>query len=272
MIQFPHCKINLGLSILSKRQDGFHNLESVFYPIPIKDMVEITPAIKGSSIPFSNSGLPIPGNMESNLCLKAFQSLKVDFPFIPDIQMHLHKIIPMGAGLGGGSSDGTSVLMMLNSLFKLQLSDKQLENYALQLGSDCPFFLKHEACHVTGKGETLHPIKLDLSIYTLALIHPNIHINTKWAFQQVKPCIKEKLILNIIQQPISTWKQELINDFESAVLKEHTIVGAIKNEFYEQGALYASMTGTGSSVYGIFEKDFKFQHSALTQSMRIDIF
>jgi 4-diphosphocytidyl-2-C-methyl-D-erythritol kinase len=176
----------------------------------------------------------------------------------------------MGAGLGGGSSDGTSALKILNTLFEIGLSQEQLIIYAEKLGSDCPYFLFDTPCHATGKGELLSPIECNLSNYTIVLLHPGIHIATPWAFQQIKPCKKDKLISTIIQQPISTWKQELINDFEAPVIHAHPIIGALKNDLYHQGAIYASMSGSGSSLFGIYEKNKKYQTSDLTNNIRID--
>jgi len=268
MIQFSPCKINLGLSILAKRADGFHALETVFYPLALKDIVEIVPA---KLFTFSYSGISIPGEASTNLCIKAYQLLKANFPQITDVQIHLHKKIPMGAGLGGGSGDGTTVLKMLNTLFNLNLSKEQLLHYAAILGSDCPFFVFNEACHATGRGEILEPTSIDLSNYTIAVIHPGIHIATPWAFQQLSPCVKEKTIAEIIKQPIDTWKAELINDFEAPVFKAHPTLEAFKNNLYSQGAIYASMSGSGSSIFGIFPKGTKIESAALGTSMRVDI-
>ena len=270
MIQYPHCKINLGLSIVAKRPDGFHDLETVFYPVALKDILEINPAKNKELTTFSHSGLSIPGDSNNNLSLKAYHLLKLDFPALPEIQMHLHKIIPMGAGLGGGSSDGTFALIILNALFKLGLHQDQLLMYAEKLGSDCPYFLFDGPCHATGKGELLSPIQLDLSNYQFVLIHPGIHIATPWAFQQIHPCKKGHSNSDIIQQPIHTWKQNLVNDFEAPVIQSHPIIGELKNDLYQQGAIYASMTGSGSSLYGIFEKDKKYHTTKLTHNIRID--
>jgi len=274
MIQFPHSKINLGLSILAKRQDGFHDIDTVFYPVNLKDIVEITASSKGSSelIQFTHSGLNIPGDTTNNLCVKAYHLLKADFPTLPAIQMHLHKMIPMGAGLGGGSSDGTAVLQILNTLFHLQLNKIQLIQYAEKLGSDCPFFLFDQPCQASGKGEILNPIEIDLSPYTLVLIHPQIHIPTPWAFQQITPCKKVKEIAQIIQQPLATWEKELVNDFEAPIMKAHPLIRSIKDELYTQGALYASMTGSGSSLFGIFPKGFTWALTPLTHPLRVDTF
>jgi 4-diphosphocytidyl-2-C-methyl-D-erythritol kinase len=279
MIQFSPCKINLGLSILAKRADGFHALETVFYPVALNDIVEIVPtrlavkentnAIQGVS--FSHTGISIPGDTSNNLCVKAYQLLKADFPEMGDVKIHLHKNIPMGAGLGGGSGDGTTVLKILNNLFNLNISKEQLLHYAASLGSDCPFFIYNEACHATGRGEILKPIDIDLSGYTIALVHPGIHIATAWAFQQLSPCVKEKSIAAIIKQPIETWKAELMNDFEVPVFKANPLLEKIKNNLYSQGALYASMSGSGSSLFGIFPKGTKIESLATESSVRIDL-
>ena len=278
MIQFSPCKINLGLSILEKRADGFHALETVFYPVGLYDIVEIVPeklASKENSntingVAFTHTGIPIPGDAANNLCVKAYHLLKADYPHIGTVKIHLHKNIPMGAGLGGGSADGTTVLLLLNRLFELKLTQKQLLDYAARLGSDCPFFIFNEACHATGRGEILNPVSIDLSNYTIALIHPGIHIATPWAFQQLSPCVKEKTIAEIIKQPIETWKAELINDFEGPVFKAHPTLEDLKNNLYEQGAIYASMSGSGSSLFGIFPKGTKLASPVLGTSIRVD--
>lgn len=267
MIQFSPCKINLGLSILEKRADGFHALETVFYPVGLHDIVEVVPA---KLFTFSHSGISIPGDASNNLCVKAFHLLKADYSQITAVKIHLHKNIPMGAGLGGGSGDGTTVLILLNQLFELKLTQKKLLDYAARLGSDCPFFIFNEACHATGRGEILDPIAIDLSNYTIAFIHPSIHIATSWAFQQLSPCVKEKSILTIIKQPIETWKAELINDFEAPVFKAHPALEDLKNYLYEQGAIYASMSGSGSSLFGIFPKGTKLAPPAPGTSIRLD--
>jgi len=261
MIQFPNCKINLGLSILEKRTDGFHSLETVFYPVAFNDSLEIVlnNHPNNDAIEFTSTGNPIPGDVSGNLCIKAYHLLKKDFPQITAVKIHLHKRIPMGAGLGGGSSDGAFTLLMLNDLFELKLSQAQLINYAAQLGSDCPFFILNQAAHATGRGEILQPIDIDLSNYTFALIHPGIPISTAWAFQQIKPCVKEKTIAAIIQAPIQNWKDHLINDFEAPVFDGHPQLQTIKNELYRQGAIYASLSGSGSTIFGIFPKGYRLE-------------
>jgi 4-diphosphocytidyl-2-C-methyl-D-erythritol kinase len=271
MIAFPHCKINLGLSIIAKRADGYHELETVFYPVALQDMVEIVHSNNTSSeIQFSNTGLAIPGDETNNLCIKAYHLLKKDFPSIPAIKMHLHKHIPMGAGLGGGSSDGSAVLRLLNQQFNLGLSVTQLVAYAAQLGSDCPFFIYDNPCHATGRGELLSPIPCNLSDYTIVLVHPEIHVSTAWAFGQLTPHAKEKSIATIVSQPMETWKEELINDFEAPIFVAHPYLAKIKAELYQQGAIYASMSGSGSSLFGLFPKGKNKPTLSFEQKFRID--
>lgn len=268
MIHFPNCKINLGLSILAKRADGYHELETVFYPIALTDALEILPA---ATLSLNQSGIEVPGDPAQNLCLKAFHLLKKDFPQLSPVQMHLHKNIPMGAGLGGGSSDGTAALILLNKLFSLGLSDDQLIEYASQLGSDCPFFVYNKACHATGRGEVLKPIALDLAAYQIVLVHPGKHISTAWAFQQLTPHSKSKSIQSIIEMPIEAWKNHLVNDFEAPVFKAEPTLSSIKDQLYALGAIYASMSGSGSSLFGIFPKHQFEQAPPIEHALRIDL-
>jgi 4-diphosphocytidyl-2-C-methyl-D-erythritol kinase len=252
MLVFPNCKINLGLHIVGKREDGFHNLETVFYPVPFKDALEIIPSTN-TDIEFTATGLAVDGNAADNLCVKAYHLLKQDFPEVPSVKIHLHKAIPLGAGLGGGSADAAFMLKLLNEKFHLNLSTDQLINYALQLGSDCPFFIINKPCFATGRGEVLEETTLELSAYKIVLINPRIHVSTGWAFSNITPALPIKSIKEIIQQPIYTWKDELKNDFETAVFTAHPAIKAIKETLYAQGAIYAAMSGSGSTVFGIFE-------------------
>ena len=256
MVIFPNCKINLGLHITGKIPDGFHELETVFYPVLLKDILEV---VTSSTLQFQSTGLTIPGNPETNLCLKAYHLLKADFPHLPAVQMHLHKIIPMGAGLGGGSADGAFALRLLNQKYQLNLSTEQLIDYALQLGSDCPFFILNQPCYATGRGEHLTPIQLDLSRYRFVIVHPGIHINTKWAFEQIRPSIPTKSIKEIIQLPIQDWKHYLSNDFEAPIMQNYPAIEAIKLALYKDGAIYASMSGSGSAVFGIYPTNANIQ-------------
>lgn len=226
MVLFPNCKINLGLNVISKRADGYHDLETVFYPIALKDALEV---IQANETGFHLSGLSVEGNADDNLCLKAYSLLKRDFNDLPPVSIYLHKAIPMGAGLGGGSADGAFMLAMLNKKFQLHLSEQQLINYALQLGSDCPFFIINKPCFATGRGENLSPVQIDLSGYKIVLVHPGIHISTKEAFSNLSPSIPGKSIPEIIKQPISTWKDELVNDFEENVFVQFPAIKEIKD-------------------------------------------
>lgn len=256
MIAFPNCKINLGLSILRKRTDGYHDLETVFFPLPLKDTIEVIRSSEAAAdITFSSTGLPVNGALEENLCIRAYRLLQKHFPDLPPVKMHLHKLIPMGAGLGGGSANAAFMLKLLNTTFHLQLSNEKLLDYSLQLGSDCPFFIINKPAIGTGRGEFLQTIPLDLSAWSFLLVNPAIHINTGWAFSQLGTPITRKPISEVIQQPISTWKEELVNDFEEPVCAHHPALRDIKQQLYAAGAVYASMTGSGSCFYGIFPKD-----------------
>lgn len=257
MISFPNAKINLGLNIIRKRVDGFHDLETVFYPV--SGLCDALETVHGNSIDgalnFTHSGLEIAGDGHNNLCRKAYHLLKKNFPQLPAVQMHLHKIIPMGAGLGGGSADGAFTLTMLNQQFGLGLDEEQLIRYALLLGSDCPFFIINKACYATGRGEKLKNITVDLSAYQFVLVNPGIHVPTGWAFSQIQPAIPAQHCHHLVQQPVETWPNVLTNDFEAPVMMAYPEILAIKEQLYKQGALYAAMTGTGSTVYGIFSKN-----------------
>lgn len=257
MLVFPNSKINLGLNVLRKRTDGYHDLETIFCPIPLHDALEIIPLgpnEKTSSFPFTQSGIEIQGRPTANLCVLAYKLLKKDFPDLPKIKMHLHKVVPAGAGLGGGSADAAFTLVLLNRLFKLGLTEEQLSSYAKELGSDCPFFIINKPCFAAGRGELLEPIPLDLTGYDFVIINPGIHIATGLAFANIIPAIPEKRIKEIIQLPAIEWKDQLVNDFEKPVFQKFPEVAAIKETLYQSGAVYASMSGSGSTVYGIFSK------------------
>jgi 4-diphosphocytidyl-2-C-methyl-D-erythritol kinase len=254
LVVFPNCKINLGLHIIRKRADGYHDLQTVFYPVPLHDALEVIHA-NDKKFQFQQSGLTIAGDANNNLCVKAYQLLQKDFPSLPAVHMHLHKIIPMGAGLGGGSANGAYTLYLLNKKFQLDISEKQLLAYALELGSDCPFFIINQPSFAEGRGELLQPVQLDLSGYKIILINPNIHINTGWAFSQIQPQASLQSLKDIIKQPIETWRDNLLNDFEAPVLKAHPQLAQIKNVLYQKGAAYASMTGSGSTFFGLFKSD-----------------
>jgi len=252
MIVFPNAKINIGLQVLHKRPDGFHELATIFYPIPLQDGLEAIAHPTGETI-IHQSGLTLDTAPEENICYKAWQLLRQDFPELPTVRVHLHKAIPSGAGLGGGSADGAFMLRLLNTKFRLGLADEQLATYALRLGSDCPFFILNSACHATGRGEILEPLELNLASYRLVLVNPGIHVPTGWAFGQLTPAAARVDLREAIKRPMAEWKEVIANDFEAAVFKAHPAIGAIREELYRQGAVYASMSGSGSTVYGFFE-------------------
>ena len=255
MVRFPNCKVNLGLHILGKREDGYHNLETVFYPVVVCDALEVLPLHNDSHAPqFALSGLPVFGDAGSNLCVKAWYLLKADFPQLPAVSIHLHKAVPMGAGLGGGSADGACMLAMVNEMFSLGLSAESLAQYALQLGSDCPFFLYNKPCFATGRGEVIEPVNLTLPGFYFYIINPNIHINTGEAFRQLLYQDHPQPLQNIIQQPVEEWKEILHNDFEEGIVKRYPVVGDLIQQFYQHGAMYAAMSGSGSTVFGIFKE------------------
>ena len=264
MIAFPNCKINLGLNIVGKRNDGYHNLETVFYPLDLRDAIEIVeekstqntmPDSDSYRDQFSISGLKVEGDVENNICVKAYHLLKKDFPDLPPVKMHLHKTIPSGAGLGGGSADGAFTLKLLNKKFNLNLTENKLLEYALLLGSDCPFFIINKPCFAEGRGELMQEIEVELSAYKILIVYPGIHINTSEAFSNIKPGVNKKSISEIIKQPIASWQEELYNDFEKPVFNQYPEIKKIKEKLYNAGAIYSSMSGSGSSVYGFFEKE-----------------
>lgn len=256
MIAFPNCKINLGLRVLQKRPDGYHDIETIFYPVPLKDTLELIPSQNKGQPVIHNYGLPVKGEPASNLCIRAWQLLKTDFPDLPAVEIHLLKNIPMGAGLGGGSSNGACMLQLLNTHFHLQLSAQQLIEYALQLGSDCPFFIINQPAYASGRGEIIQPISLNLSSYQLVLTNPGIHIDTGWAFTQINvnnSLTAGDLLQKSIAQPPETWRHQLLNSFEQPVFEKYPQIRALKENLYRLGAVYASMTGSGSTVFGLFK-------------------
>jgi len=255
LIVFPNCKINLGLQVLQKRSDGYHDLATIFYPVPLKDVLEIVPLASELAPTIHIYGLRVNGPAADNLCIKAWQLLKKDFPGLPAVQIHLLKNIPMGAGLGGGSANGAFMLQLLNDTYQLKLSGQQLLQYALQLGSDCPFFIVNKPCYATGRGEIMQPIDIDLSGYQLVMVSPGIHVNTGWAFKNLDTGtgpVKNKLVQEVARLPITEWKNKLLNDFERPVFEQFPAIKDIKENLYALGAVYASMSGSGSVVFGLF--------------------
>jgi 4-diphosphocytidyl-2-C-methyl-D-erythritol kinase len=248
MLSFPNAKINLGLNVMERRPDGYHNLETVFYPLELSDILEVLP---GDSFQFHSSGLLLDTEGGDNLVVKAYSLFKREFD-LPPVRIHLHKAIPFGAGLGGGSSDAAHMLKMLSRLFGLGLSSAQLRHYAAKLGADCPFFIDNQPSLATGIGDELCPISLDLGKYYFALVKPPFGVKTELAYKAIKPSKHKTSIKDILLQPVETWKEYLNNDFETPVFRMFPEIASVKRRLYELGALYASMSGSGSSVYGIF--------------------
>lgn len=250
MLVFPGCKINLGLKVVSKRSDGFHEIESILFPVPWYDALELIPS---DICIFTYKGKAIHCHAEDNICYMAYQKMKQLYK-IPAVKLYLLKNIPMGAGLGGGSSDAAYVLLVLNKLFSLGLNNNELTEIAAGLGSDCSFFVQKGPCLASGKGEKLMPVSLNLKGYYLAIVKPDISISTAEAYKMIIPCKRNISFADVIKQPIEKWKDLLINDFETPVFNKYPVIKEIKNQLYSKGAIYASMSGSGSAVYGLFEK------------------
>ncbi|RYD96827.1 MAG: 4-(cytidine 5'-diphospho)-2-C-methyl-D-erythritol kinase [Sphingobacteriales bacterium] len=267
MICFPNAKINIGLFVTEKRADGYHNLETIFFPVKICDALEIIAAEETS---ITTHGLAVAGEAQQNLVWKAWELLQKDFPAkLAPVNIQLLKKIPMGAGMGGGSADGAFMLDLLNRFFALGLDQAQLAVYALQLGSDCPFFIYNEPCFAGGRGELLQPIALDLGQYTIQVICPEVHITTADAFRNISPGPAAFDLQKINELATKDWPQHIFNDFERPVFKAHPELEAIKQQFYAQGALYAAMSGTGSTIYGIMEKG---KQATITSRLNFETF
>jgi 4-diphosphocytidyl-2-C-methyl-D-erythritol kinase len=250
MITFPNAKINLGLHVTEKRPDGYHNIETVFHPISWSDILEIIPS---SITSFSSTGILIPGETNNNLCLKAYHLLEEKYN-LPPIKIHLHKIVPIGAGLGGGSSDASFTLQSLNQLFNLDISTNELESYASLLGSDCSFFIQNKITYAYGKGDQFKALSdFSLKGYYILLVYPSIGISTQEAYQGVQPKKASNNIIDILTNNISAWKTVLKNDFEESLFPKYPLLKKIKNDLYQTGALYASMSGSGSTMFGIYD-------------------
>ncbi|MEJ7691744.1 4-(cytidine 5'-diphospho)-2-C-methyl-D-erythritol kinase [Daejeonella sp.] len=253
MIAFPNAKINIGLNIVKRRDDGYHDLETVFYPVMIKDVLEI---VEARELSFSSSGLAVPGRPEDNICVKAFGLLSRDMK-LPQVKIHLHKNIPIGAGLGGGSSDASFFISLMNDKFGLGLSRERMEEYASQLGADCAFFIQNEPVFAFEKGDRFENLQLDLSKFFIVLVMPDIHVPTSAAFKDIVPSPPVKSLKDLIKSDITTWKDSITNDFEPGIIRQYPEIGLIKESLYGSGAIYASLSGSGASVYGIFEAPVK---------------
>lgn len=253
MIIFPNVKINLGLNITGKRPDGYHNLETVFYPVPLEDALEVT-VRNDAKQKFSlhQSGIEIAGEPETNLVVKAYLLLDREFG-LPPVDIYLYKHIPSGAGLGGGSADAAFMLKLLTNQFALNLSDEKLEEYAATLGADCAFFIRNRPTFAEGIGNIFSPVSLSLSGYQLVLVKPDIFVSTREAFAKIRPRLPEHSLKEVITRPVCEWKGRMVNDFEESVFPQYPAIGEIKEEIYRQGAVYAAMSGSGSSVFGLFD-------------------
>jgi 4-diphosphocytidyl-2-C-methyl-D-erythritol kinase len=259
MIVFPIAKINLGLNVVEKRADGYHNLQTVFYPVPLTDALEVVPMSEGFpsdvDCDLKVSNIHIDGDEQKNLVIRAYNLLKQDFPTLPRLHAHLWKGIPTQAGMGGGSSDCAYMIRLLNEQFALQLSDQQMMDYAARLGADCPFFILSTPCYAEGIGERLTPIDLDLSGWHLGVVRPDIPVPTKEAFSRIRPHYPTQNCRDVVTQPVETWRDVLTNDFEESVFALHPEIGKVKDDLYDMGATYAAMSGSGSALFGLFREE-----------------
>jgi 4-diphosphocytidyl-2-C-methyl-D-erythritol kinase len=251
MLVFPNAKLNLGLYVTGQRPDGFRNLESVFVPLPWTDALEVLPTAAGTETTLTLTGIPIPGEPATNLCLRAYELLRADFN-LPPVQLHLHKVVPIGAGLGGGSGDAAFALRALNDLFALQLPADALEAYARRLGSDCAFFIRNKPVFAYEKGDVFEPVALDLTGTACLVIYPGLHISTAEAYRRVQPRTPRHNLRAALSQPLETWRHTISNDFEEALTPHYPVLGDLKAQLYAAGAAYASLSGSGSAVYGLF--------------------
>lgn len=257
MVVFPNAKINIGLNITEKRADGFHNISSCFYPVGWSDALEILPA---DTLTFQSSGIPIPGDSSGNLCLKAYHLLAGDHT-LPPVDIHLLKAVPIGAGLGGGSADGAFTITALNALFSLGLSVEQQQQYARQLGSDCAFFIENIPMYCYDKGDQFEEISLRLSGRWIVLVNPGLHISTAEAYAGVRPKQPVTDLRELLQQPMAQWRDTVVNDFEEGLFVKYPILDHYKQKLYSLGAEYASMSGSGSTLYGIFSQEIDLSNN-----------
>lgn len=258
MENFPIAKINLGLNIVQKRSDGYHNLQTVFYPVPIQDRLEVMESgeqrTERKDCELSLTGIQVSGDVQQNLVVRAYHLLKEDFPTLPCIRVTLHKGIPTQAGMGGGSSDCAYMIRLLNEQFALGLDDGHMMRYAARLGADCAFFILSRPCYAEGIGELLQPIDLDLSGWHIGIVRPDIPVPTKEAFSRIHPHYPAKNCRDVVLQPVETWKDDLVNDFEESVFALHPEIGQTKEQLYKTGATYAAMSGSGSALFGLFKE------------------
>ncbi len=260
MILFPQAKINLGLNVVERRPDGYHNLETVFYPVPLQDALEVQ--VMADEFPsdvdcdLKVTGISVEGDERRNLVVRAYELLKQEFPQLPRVHAHLYKAIPTQAGMGGGSSDCAAMLTLLNREFRLGLTEEQLISRAARLGADCPFFIVNRPAYAEGIGERLQPVGLDLGGWFLAVVRPDIPVPTKEAFALIVPRRPAVNCRDLVARPVEQWRGVLLNDFEKSVFAQHPEIGRVKEQLYELGAVYSAMSGSGSAVFGLFRKLF----------------
>jgi len=267
MVIFPNAKINIGLNVTERRADGYHNLETVFYPIRINDVLEIIPADKLS---FESSGLEIPGSIDDNLCIRAYHLIKKKYD-LPPVKIHLHKNIPIGAGLGGGSADAGFFIRLLDQNFNLNMGVENMQDYARILGADCAFFIENKPVFAFEKGDEFEPVKLDLSKHHIVLVMPPVQVSTSEAYRGVKPAPVKTSLIELVTMPVSDWRKYIKNDFEESIFKNHVMIRGVKAALYEAGALFASMSGSGSSVFGIFDKVPELSHLEADNEVFYDV-
>ena len=258
MICFPNIKINLGLHVINRRADGFHNIESVFFPVNCCDMLEVIEESSSSNgdIVFTSTGLVVDGDAENNLIVRAYKLLHASYN-LPAVRVHLHKLIPMGAGLGGGSSDAAWMIRLLNQKFEIGLSIEQMEEHAAKLGSDCAFFIRNEPAYLFGKGHELEPYQIDLKGYYIVLLYAGVHSNTALAYSNVSPrgeLSSKDSLKSLLNLPVAEWKDHIVNDFEKGVFGKFPELSNLKQHLYQSGAVYASMSGSGSALFGLYTK------------------
>lgn len=253
MIVLSSAKINIGLHILRKRDDGFHDIATLMYLIPFCDIIEIVRDKQGKEFKYNHSGIAVPGKLESNLCYKAWQLFSEEVSKIP-VKVHLHKQIPVGAGLGGGSSNGSAILRGLNTLSGNKLNTNNLQIMASKLGSDCAIFIKEKHSFAEGRGDKIQDISVNLSGFFLVIFNPGIEVNTAWAYNKANALEVRKSLRQLISFPVEEWKEFIENDFEKSVFAAYPEIKQLKDKLYVSGAIYASMTGSGSSVYGLFRQ------------------
>lgn len=258
MICFPNAKINIGLRVTEKRPDGYHNIESIFYPVGLTDILEVCKRgkINARGNSFITTGIKIDSPPEKNLVILVLKSLNKEYK-LPPLNIHLHKLIPTGSGLGGGSSNAAFILKGLNESFNIGITFKKLHYMASDFGSDCPFFLHNKSSFISGRGEKIQQIELNLNNFYLVIVYPDIQIDTGFAYSQITPSKPKSSLKELINNPIEKWKENIFNDFEKPVFAKFPEIKEIKEKLYSMGAIYSSLTGSGSSVYGLFTKKIK---------------